>query len=149
MPALRKQRQVSEKRLLLRAGAYSGFVLFEAVAIMQFYEAPYDWRGGGVVAPGLQPGAWLADCVGNLLNLSQRGWDAMVIASNVVLYGVLGLASGTLFPRVALRLTRLPPSGHCRQCNYDLTGNTSGACPECGKEVEAEQQESRPPRPSA
>ncbi len=26
--------------------------------------------------------------------------------------------------------------GHCR-CGYDLTGNTSGVCPECGVEVRA------------
>ena len=26
---------------------------------------------------------------------------------------------------------RIPP-GHCKKCGYDLTGNTSGRCPECG-----------------
>ena len=26
---------------------------------------------------------------------------------------------------------RVPP-GHCRQCGYNLTGNVSGRCPECG-----------------
>lgn len=25
-----------------------------------------------------------------------------------------------------------PPSGHCQKCGYDLTGNISGRCPECG-----------------
>jgi hypothetical protein len=29
---------------------------------------------------------------------------------------------------------RLPP-GHCQRCAYDLTGNTSGICPECGAVV--------------
>lgn len=29
---------------------------------------------------------------------------------------------------------RIPP-GHCKKCGYDLTGNTSGRCPECGKGV--------------
>ncbi len=24
---------------------------------------------------------------------------------------------------------------HCTNCEYDLTGNVSGACPECGREV--------------
>jgi hypothetical protein len=26
---------------------------------------------------------------------------------------------------------RIPP-GHCRHCGYNLTGNISGVCPECG-----------------
>jgi hypothetical protein len=24
------------------------------------------------------------------------------------------------------------PPGHCQRCGYDLTGNVSGRCPECG-----------------
>lgn len=30
---------------------------------------------------------------------------------------------------------RRPLPGHCGSCNYDLTGNTSGVCPECGAAV--------------
>jgi len=29
-------------------------------------------------------------------------------------------------------LTRLAPPGHCPVCRYNLTGNVSGVCPECG-----------------
>ena len=29
---------------------------------------------------------------------------------------------------------RIPP-GHCQKCRYDLTGNTSGVCPECGERI--------------
>jgi hypothetical protein len=29
---------------------------------------------------------------------------------------------------------RRPPPGHCQSCGYDLTGNASGVCPECGEE---------------
>ena len=25
-----------------------------------------------------------------------------------------------------------PRPGHCQKCDYDLTGNVSGTCPECG-----------------
>lgn len=30
------------------------------------------------------------------------------------------------------RCAARPPPCHCRRCRYDLTGNTSGRCPECG-----------------
>ena len=39
-----------------------------------------------------------------------------------------------LIPAIFLWLAdaqRIPP-GHCQQCGYDLTGNVSGRCPECG-----------------
>jgi hypothetical protein len=31
--------------------------------------------------------------------------------------------------------TRKPPPGHCGSCGYNLTGNVSGKCPECGNEI--------------
>ncbi len=30
------------------------------------------------------------------------------------------------------RRSRRVPPGHCKACRYDLTGNVSGVCPECG-----------------
>ncbi|MBU0637960.1 MAG: hypothetical protein KKB50_03780 [Planctomycetes bacterium] len=47
----------------------------------------------------------------------------------VVLFPVLGL-------RRAEKLARLM-EGCCRTCGYDLRGNASGRCPECGTEVPA------------
>ena len=35
------------------------------------------------------------------------------------------------------------PAGHCRKCGYDLTGNVSGRCPECGTPCEAAPQPRR------
>jgi hypothetical protein len=32
---------------------------------------------------------------------------------------------------------RRPPPGYCPECCYDLTGNTSGVCPECGVSIDA------------
>lgn len=37
--------------------------------------------------------------------------------------------------RVLLHDALIP--GHCQNCGYDLTGNVSGVCPECGTAVEA------------
>ena len=36
-----------------------------------------------------------------------------------------------------IKCRRYPP-GHCQRCGYDLTGNVSGTCPECGTAVEAD-----------
>ena len=63
-------------------------------------------------------------------------------------HGLMGIVEETLpliyaFAAVAiptLLVWRLappwPPPGHC-PCGYNLTGNVSGTCPECGVEVQA------------
>ena len=40
-----------------------------------------------------------------------------------------------LFRRKWSRFLRYPV-GHCQTCGYDLTGNVSGRCSECGKEID-------------
>lgn len=37
--------------------------------------------------------------------------------------------------RLMARRHQIPP-GHCQRCGYDLTGNESGICPECGQAIE-------------
>ncbi len=44
-----------------------------------------------------------------------------------IVYGLVGLWRVKQMPAP----NRYPP-GHCRKCGYDLTGNESGTCPECG-----------------
>jgi len=68
--------------------------------------------------------------------------------------GARGLPDGSLWVRVPLWMPflivalptaflwrrgrrRIPP-GHCRKCGYNLTGNVSGVCPECGVMVPLE-----------
>jgi hypothetical protein len=57
------------------------------------------------------------------------------------LYGSLYISPYDIAPLPILLLvaglgSRLRPApvlpGHCRTCGYDLTGNVSGLCPECG-----------------
>ena len=40
---------------------------------------------------------------------------------------------------IAWQFERQDHKGHCTECSYNLTGNTSGACPECGTMVEESQ----------
>ena len=47
---------------------------------------------------------------------------------------------GSLIPLLLVtyilwRRDRRYPEGHCQGCGYDLTGNVSGVCSECGKKT--------------
>lgn len=44
---------------------------------------------------------------------------------------LIGLPTVLLFWRDRGRI----PPGHCQKCGYDLTGNVSGVCPECGERI--------------
>ena len=54
----------------------------------------------------------------------------------------LGLPLSLVFPVLLVpavflwRRDRKPLRGHCPHCDYDLTGNVSGVCPECGTACE-------------
>ena len=49
------------------------------------------------------------------------------------IYGGFFFAGVACFvPDVRLLLRRSYPPGSCGKCGYDLTGNVSGVCPECG-----------------
>ncbi len=39
------------------------------------------------------------------------------------------------------RRDRRKPPGHCRKCGYNLTGNVSGRCPECGARTSGEMED--------
>jgi len=45
-------------------------------------------------------------------------------------FGLIALPTAYLFYR-----DRRYPPGHCRKCGYDLTGNVTGVCSECGRAV--------------
>lgn len=60
-------------------------------------------------------------------------WSLTIPMFQVVLVAVL--TTVVLFYRDRRRI--LP--GHCPRCGYDLTGNTSGKCSECGEKIDAGQ----------
>jgi hypothetical protein len=59
--------------------------------------------------------------------------DAMVnlIWTLWLLLLVIGLPTAFIYWRARKRI----PPGHCRACGYNLTGNVSGVCPECGEQI--------------
>lgn len=44
-------------------------------------------------------------------------------------------STGALLARIEGIGSSAPGPGHCIHCGYDLTGNASGSCPECGRSV--------------
>ena len=48
-------------------------------------------------------------------------------------FAVIALPTGFLFWRDRRRI----PPGHCQRCGYNLTGNVSGKCSECGEPCES------------
>ena len=73
----------------------------------------------------------------SLASLNYRGFFgrfgafALSIAWFVLVFAVV-LAASLVLTRWQSRVKRL---GVCESCGYDLTGNTSGRCPECGTRV--------------
>ena len=67
-----------------------------------------------------RPGVWYSTMTG-LIDI----WRALLLLS----------VPTTVSWCVHLRQRRRPAPGHCQNCGYNLTGNVSGRCPECGSTI--------------
>lgn len=74
------------------------------------------------------PGGILLDFIPGIYS-DGLGWGT--IATSLA-YGIIGLVLGSL---AWIGRTPPPTPGYCA-CGYDLTGNESGVCPECGTELQ-------------
>ena len=105
---------------------------------------PKDLFGVGVRLFGVW---WLLQAIGSFYAFVEVevGWvsaQPISIGSYAVAYavhGAISLVGGVYLIMGAPLLMSLSGlaerEGRCAACGYDLTGNTSGVCPECGKEV--------------
>lgn len=77
---------------------------------------------------------WLA----SLLYVDVEWWPRTITFTNVAQFIYIPLWMPlviSLIPFCVYRLKYKTQTGHCKQCNYDLTGNESGTCPECGTTI--------------
>jgi hypothetical protein len=89
------------------------------------YIGHYQGEGPGLFCrrhPTAPPIIWQFD----LKNFPQDQEYLIAVPLWLVLLFLLVLTIG------AWRLDRRIPPGHCQKCGYDLTGNVSRRCPECG-----------------
>ena len=61
--------------------------------------------------------------------------DSFVVTAIALNVGALCMIGWVIAVRATNRRARRRLSGGCVWCGYDLRGNTSGRCPECGREV--------------
>lgn len=67
------------------------------------------------------------------------GWERWRLWANLCSVGVLlcvGIFFGASWYLLKTRSMPKYASGYCQECGYDLTGNDSGRCPECGNSIE-------------
>ena len=55
---------------------------------------------------------------------------------NVGVTSAVVLGARRVSSRIRRRFDKRCFAGHCANCGYDLTGNISGVCPECGRPTE-------------
>lgn len=81
----------------------------------------YHWVLPGYRGAGFDPRqrAWLTQ---------SRAWIPLWLP-----FGLIAIPTAFLWWR-----DRPIPPGHCQRCGYDLTGNISGCCPECGTPAKPE-----------
>lgn len=92
--------------------------------------------GLGLLAVGLGSclSWWLADRLGRHPAIPSGYWCVAALFLIIVsLVGFWHSVTARIHPIIAERTSRL--RGLCHVCGYDLTGNVSGVCPECGTPV--------------
>ena len=80
--------------------------------------------------------AWVSATPNANLAVVRRNFYLCSVPCFAIFIGQLG-AIWFLIALPRIRRRRRRSKGECVRCGYDLTGNTSGVCPECGVEVQA------------
>lgn len=77
---------------------------------------------------------WGAILLGEFWVHGRYGSVVTVRPFAVAVNTLCGVATVVVVTLIRRRLKKVPP-GHCCSCGYNLTGNVSGMCPECGSPV--------------
>lgn len=88
--------------------------------------APAKWQNLGWILP------WRYVSSSPTPDQTPTNWDVTTLCVPLWLPFIV-IASPTVF--LVWRNHRRPMAGYCGECGYNLTGNVSGRCPECGSPV--------------
>jgi hypothetical protein len=103
----------------------SYFVYSRLLNIPRFYSKSWDFPGIAFRAVNVSDS-----------RTTRPGPFGILEALFVSVYIILAITA--ILPTMwVIRRRRAIPQGHCPKCRYNLTGNTSGVCPECGTAIPA------------
>jgi hypothetical protein len=91
------------------------------------------WGYGLVTYTGVLAPLWMkrpTPAISRTIYVGEIRWVWLAAVTSV-----LPLLTATRLTRRAIVTRRRRRVGHCSTCGYDLTGNVSGACPECGTAI--------------
>jgi hypothetical protein len=96
---------------------------------------PFVWRAAiAVTVFVLTVGAFGAAHVVAFEAIEQRAMERIAIAVLLLLWCLVGYFP-TRWAYLSLTFKHFGDGIHCDGCGYDLTGNRSGRCPECGRQL--------------
>lgn len=107
-----------------------GFGLALAIENISLLSRPYRINGS-VFA--LIHGSLIAFLAGSFLHIGD-GWIAYIGLGGPPIFWLIAIPNLIVLNRKAKRRL-LEIQGLCRHCGYNLTGNVSGVCPECGNAI--------------
>lgn len=105
-----------------RGGTYGGIIGRGRLVVLKYGNPDLvDWQLRRNTPPGFLSWSTLRVGATPVVHLRTPLWMLLAIVA---------------VPTVCLwRRDRRHPAGHCSACGYDLTGNLSGVCSECGEQV--------------
>lgn len=110
--------------LVINEGSVEAYSRKRCETVIQ--KVKYAWAGFSYSDELLTPGT-------HSVTVNMRATTA-----SAPIWAVLGVFAAyptIVFIRGPLRRRRRHRKGLCIKCSYDLTGNESGVCPECGKGI--------------
>jgi len=145
------QRVLDKQRRFRRIGFLIGALMVAVWCATLFCDVAYERRRGAFLLGSGNVGFWIwgadqASFVQSRWVVEPHGfhhrwlpYGRMEGDSIMLLIPMWMLLLAVAIPMVVVPWrNQRPPRGYCSFCGYNLTGNTSGVCPECGKPTTTE-----------